>query len=256
MLTVNERAVPDGLRTASRIAEPAALTMIVASIYIDSAMPLKRSAKRKLTRKTQPRKNSGSGKGLELLSSRTVFRGRVFNVTSDRVQEPNGITAARDVVRHGGSVVVLAVADSDEGPRVLLERQYRYAADDYVWEIPAGRKDPGESSLSGAKRELLEETGYKAKHWRRVLFFYPSPGFLDETMTVFMARGLTQGQAYPEKDESIECKVVPLAQAVEMVFAGKICDGKTIASLLWLSESLRRGPVAQQAAGNGLCRPR
>ena len=124
---------------------------------------------------------------------------------SDRVREPNGAVVRRDVVRHTGSAVILAVDDTGPGPRVLLERQYRYAADDYLWELPAGRVDAGEKALAGAKRELLEETGYRASRWKQALFFYPSPGFLDETMTVYLATGLTAGEAQPEEDESIEC---------------------------------------------------
>jgi len=168
-----------------------------------------------------------------VLSTRTPFQGKVFNITSDRVLEPNGVTAVRDVVRHSGSVVILAVDESQEEPRILLERQYRYAARDYLWEIPAGRKDDNETPLAGAKRELLEETGYTARSWRKALFFYPSPGFMDETMTVFLARGLSSGQAQPEEDERIEYKLVPLGKATKMVFSGEIRDGKTIAALLW-----------------------
>ena len=145
------------------------------------------------------------------------------------------------MVRHSGSAVILAVDDSGPEPRVLLERQYRYAADDYLWELPAGRIDPGEKALAGAKRELLEETGYRAAKWTQALFFYPSPGFLDETMTVYLARGLTAGDAQPEEDESIECRLTPLSQALAMVRSGEIRDGKTIASVLWLAESLRSG---------------
>ncbi len=97
-----------------------------------------------------------------LVSSRTVYRGPVFWVTTDHVAEPGGVTARRDVIHHTGSVVVLAVDDSGSTPRVLLERQYRHAATDYLWELPAGRIDPGEQELPAAKRELLEETGYTA----------------------------------------------------------------------------------------------
>jgi ADP-ribose pyrophosphatase len=149
------------------------------------------------------------------------------------VQEPNGITAVRDVVRHSGSVVILAVDDAQDEPRVLLERQYRYAAREYLWEVPAGRKDEKEKALAGAKRELLEETGYTAKAWRRALFFYPSPGFLDETMTVFLAVGLKPGKAQPEDDESIECQLIPLSRVMKMIVTGEIKDGKTIAAVLW-----------------------
>src|SRR5271165_1046652 len=198
-------------------------------------MPAKKSVSNASKRKPASKRRSRTRNKFELLSSKTVFVGRVFSVTSDRVKEPNGIVAQRDVVRHSGSVVILAVDGLGLEPRVLLERQYRYAAEDYLWEIPAGRIDPGESPLAGAKRELKEETGYRAKNWKRALFFYPSPGFVDETMTVYLARGLTPGPAQPEEDESIECELLPLSQVIEMIFAGKIRDGKTIAAVLWLA---------------------
>lgn len=177
---------------------------------------------------------------VEVLSSKVVFRGRVFDVTSDRVKEPHGIVAQRDVVRHSGSVVVLALDESRPEPRALLERQYRYAAQDYLLELPAGRIDPGEEPLAAGKRELLEETGYTAARWRHALFFYPSPGFMDETMTVFLARGLKPGDAQPEEDESIECELMPLSSGVAAIMSGKIRDGKTIASLLWAKEYFAR----------------
>jgi ADP-ribose pyrophosphatase len=172
---------------------------------------------------------------LEVLSSKTGFRGAVFDITRDRVREPNGVTAIREIVRHSGSVVVLAVEDTAEGPCVLLERQYRYAAKQYMLELPAGRIDPGEAALSAAKRELLEETGYRARSWKKALFFYPSPGFLAETMTVFLAQGLTAGKARPEVDERIEHHFVPLSTLTQRISAGRIQDGKTIASVLWLA---------------------
>lgn len=175
---------------------------------------------------------------LRVLSSKTVFKGQVFHVTRDRVQEPNGVTAIREVIRHSGSVVVLGVDDSGPESRVLLERQYRYAAKDYMLELPAGRIDPGEDPLAAGKRELLEETGYTAKRWQRGLFFYPSPGFLEETMTVFLARGLKPGAAQPEADERIEHKLVPLSEVVKLILSGKIRDGKTIAGVLWFKERI------------------
>lgn len=197
------------------------------------------SARKTTARQTNPRATSRPKNKLEVLSSKTVFKGRVFSVTSDHVREPNGVTATRDVVRHSGSVVVLPIDDSGREPRVLLERQYRYAAQAYLWEIPAGRIDDGEKPLAAGKRELLEETGYTAQSWQKALFFYPSPGFIEETMTVFLARGLQPGEAQPEEDEKIECHFVNLTEAVEMILSGKIRDGKTIASVLWFRELLR-----------------
>lgn len=168
------------------------------------------------------------------LSSKVVFRGPVFYVTSDRVREPGGIVARRDMVRHPGSVVILAADDSQRPLRVLLARQYRYAACQSLWELPAGRIDQGEASLAAAKRELLEETGYSARRWKRALFFYSSPGFLDETMDIYLATGLVAGQAQPEEDEVISKRLFPLPAAVRMVMSGRIQDGKTIAGVLWL----------------------
>jgi ADP-ribose pyrophosphatase len=176
---------------------------------------------------------------VRLISSRTVYRGPAFSVTTDHVQEPGGVRTRRDIIHHSGSVVVLAVDDSAATPRVLLERQYRHAATDYLWELPAGRIDPGENELKAAQRELLEETGYTASHWRRILKFYASPGFVAETMAVFLATGLREGAAQPEEDEIIYKRMVPLPTAVRMVISGTICDAKTISSVLWLDHTSR-----------------
>lgn len=164
-----------------------------------------------------------------VLSHKVLYRGKVFSVTSDQVREPHGITARRDVVRHPGSVVVLAL---DDRKRVLVERQYRFAADQYMWEIPAGRIDHGETMLAAAKRELLEETGYTARRWRKLLSYYASPGFLDETMNVFLAEGLRAGKAQPEADEFIQVHFVPLRKMVKMAASGRLRDGKTLSAVL------------------------
>ena len=171
-----------------------------------------------------------------VLTSKVIFRGPVFYVTSDRVKEPGGIVARRDIVRHPGSVVILAADDSRPQLRVLLARQYRYAASRRLWELPAGRIDPGEKPLAAARRELLEETGFTARRWKRALFFYSSPGFLDETMAIYLATGLIPGQAQPEEDELIQKRLFPLPNAVRMVMNGRIEDGKTIAGVLWLQQ--------------------
>jgi ADP-ribose pyrophosphatase len=168
-----------------------------------------------------------------IVSSRAVYRGPVFWVSTDHVQEPRGIRVRRDLVDH-----------SNKSPRILLERQYRHAAGDYLWELPAGRIDPGERELHAAQRELLEETGYTADRWRRILRFYASPGFVAETMAVYLATGLHAGPAHPEADEVIYKRFVSLPAAVKMVLSGTIRDAKTISSILWLDHVSRHGAQA------------
>jgi ADP-ribose pyrophosphatase len=175
-------------------------------------------------------------KRARVLSSRVSFKGPVFHVTTDHVEEPGGIRARRDVVRHSGSIVVLAF---DNRGHILLERQYRHAAQSMMWELPAGRIDEGEPVVAAAKRELLEETGYTARSWKKILHFYVSPGFLDETMTIYLARGLRAGEAQPEADEKIEVHFLPLSKARSMVLKGTIRDAKTIAAILWLTYQSR-----------------
>ena len=173
-------------------------------------------------------------KKARILSSRESYNGPLFRVTTDEVLEPTGIRVRRDIVRHSGSVVVLAVDDGPGGPRILLEKQYRHAAGRFLYEIPAGRIDEGESEMKAAKRELEEETGYSARSWKRILRFWASPGFVAEAMSLYLARGLKLGQARPEADEIIEIALVPLSHAVAMVMRGEIHDAKTISGILWL----------------------
>jgi ADP-ribose diphosphatase len=203
-------------------------------------------------------KNNSKKKAVRILSSRVVFRGPLFQITSDQVKEPSGVTARRDILRHPGSVVIIAVQlgpsskkrgakSAKAEPHVLLEWQYRYAANQFLWEVPAGRIDEGEEELPAAKRELLEETGYTAKKWKRVLFYYPSPGFMDETMAVYLATGLTAGQAKPEEDESIAHRFFPVSKVTSMILRGTIRDGKTIGAVLWLEKALGAKILAQNA---------
>jgi len=187
-----------------------------------------------------PAKRKKSSPLVRVISSKTAFRGPVFSVMTDEVEEPGNVRARRDVIRHSGSIVVLPLDDSGHKPLVLLERQYRYAAGRRMWELPAGRVDPGENHLAAAKRELIEETGYTASRWQKALFFYVSPGFLDESMTVYLASGLKKGVAQPEDDERIAVRFFPLQQAVCMAISGKIIDAKTIASLFWLEKKLTK----------------
>src|SRR5207248_646798 len=175
----------------------------------------------------------------KLLNSKTVYRGKVFNVVQDEVHEPSGVKAVRELVRHQGSAVILAVDDTQSEPRILLEEQFRYAANETLWEVPAGRIDPGESAFEAAKRELLEETGFSAARWKHAFYFFASPGFLAERMDFFLAQGLKAGEAQPEDDERIKVKFFPLSTALRMCLNGKIHDAKTLAALFWYTHSQR-----------------
>ncbi len=175
-----------------------------------------------------------SAKKAVVLSSEKVFEGKVFSVTRDDVVEPGGVKGIRDVVRHNGSVVVLAVDASanPKDPSILIERQYRHAAGQFMLELPAGSIDPGEAPLAAAKRELIEETGFRAGKWSRLITFYASPGFVAEAMHIYLAENLRVGIAEPEEDEKIEILHVPLSEMLKRIGEGKILDGKTIAGLL------------------------
>jgi ADP-ribose pyrophosphatase len=185
-----------------------------------------------------PKKLTGKAR---TLSSKTVYKGKVFFITRDEVTEPGGVHAARDVIRHNGSVVILAVdtETNPADPNILLIRQYRHAAGQFLLELPAGRIEPGEKLIPAAKRELIEETGYRAKKWSKHIKYFASPGFLTEAMNILLAEDLTQGQAAPEDDERIELHMTPLSKTLEMIHAGKILDGKTLIGVLYY-DSLRR----------------
>ena len=178
----------------------------------------------------------------ELVSSKVVYKGPLFRVTHDKLIEPSGKPNERDVVRHNGSVVILAIdkSKSKKNPWIVGERQYRHAANQYLWELPAGKLDPGEDALDGAKRELAEETGYSAKKWKPLVEYYASPGFLGESMQVFTAEGLVAGDAHPEEDEEIEFRLVKLSDVLKMIEKGAIKDGKTLTSVL-LYVQMHRG---------------
>ncbi len=169
-----------------------------------------------------------------ILSSKTVYKGKVFSVTADQVQEPGGVSARRDVIRHNGSVVILAIdhARNADDPDILLIRQYRHAAGQFLLELPAGRIEPGEQLIPAAKRELIEETGYRARKWSRHIRYFASPGFLSEAMNILLAQNLTLGKAAPEDDERIEVLMTPLSEVLRLIHTGKILDGKTIIGVL------------------------
>jgi ADP-ribose pyrophosphatase len=170
------------------------------------------------------------------LSSRLVYEGRIFDVTVDRVELAHGRHADLEVVHHDGSVVLLPVADDG---RVLLVRQYRYAAGRFLWELPAGSLEVGEDRDVAAARECQEELGVIADRLERLLTFYPTPGFCTETMTYYRATGLrTPGPddpiAHQDEDESIEVGAFSVEQIRTMIASGEIADLKTVAGLQFL----------------------
>ena len=202
-------------------------------------------------RLNQPRKSSSGettsspkrAAKAKLVSSKLAYKGKVFNVYSDTVIEPGGHTNIREVIRHSGSVVILAIDESvnPADPDVILERQYRHAAGQFLIELPAGRIEPGEAPLAAAKREMIEETGFRAKRWTLLTKYFASPGFLGEWMQIYLARDIHEGVARPELDEQIEVRRVPLSQALEMMAGNKIHDGKTLIGLSLYDAARRAG---------------
>jgi ADP-ribose pyrophosphatase len=188
-------------------------------------------------KKTAEKSKKKSAGRLRVLSSVILCKGRVFTVRHDEIIEPSGLKATRDIVAHPGSVVVIPVL---EDGRIVLIRQFRYAAGQYLWELVAGHKEPGEDPAKGAHRELMEETGYTAKRVRKLFAIFPSPGLLGERMDIYLAEGLTKGKAKPEDDEKISTKIVTLAEAERWIREAKICDAKTIAGLLYYSKFVSR----------------
>ena len=197
-------------------------------------MSSKKAAKKKPAASTvipKPLKLTGRGR---TLSSKTVFKGRVFWVTRDEVTEPGGVRATREVIRHNGSVVILAVdtRTNPADPGILLIRQWRHAAGQFLLELPAGRIEPGEKLIPSGRRELLEETGYRARKWSKLTKYFASPGFLTEAMNILLAEDLSAGQATPEDDEKIEVHMTPLSKVLRLIHVGKIHDGKTLIGVL------------------------
>jgi ADP-ribose pyrophosphatase len=191
---------------------------------------------------------------MKLISSKEITSNRIFTVTQERAIDPDGFEIQRAIVRHRGSAVMMPV---DENRRILLIRQYRLPARRYLWELPAGTLDPGEKPLQAARRELREETGYRARHWTKLAEFFPSPGFLSEKMTIYLATGLTEGEASPMEDERIHVRWFTEKEVDEMIRAGKILDAKTnIGFLRWKRyvngtrpAGLRRPAVKRSRAG-------
>src|SRR6266481_1624465 len=169
-------------------------------------------------------------RGAKILSSKIIYEGKIFGIRRDEVIEPSGVRATREVITHPGSVVVLPVLPDG---RILLIQQYRHATRQYLWELVAGRMDPGETPKVAAARELIEETGYRAKSLRVFLDVFPTPGFLEERMFILLAEELTAGEAEPEEDEKIVSRAYNRRQLEEMIRRGKLRDAKSIAGILY-----------------------
>lgn len=173
------------------------------------------------------------------IGSRQVFSGRLLRLCVDRVRLPGDGEAEREVVHHPGAAAVVPIEEAGTGPRVHLLRQYRYAVDDVLWEVPAGIVESGESAAACARRELREETGLLADRWERLGSIHTSPGFSDETVELFMATGLRLTDPDPEPGEQVERHEVGLERALEMVVEGTITNGVAVASLLLVGRLLR-----------------
>jgi ADP-ribose pyrophosphatase len=171
---------------------------------------------------------------MKITSSKEVYRCKLFWVTEDEAQDKKtGFEIKRSVVRHNGSAVMMAVDDKN---RILLVRQYRLPAERYLWELPAGKVDDGEKPLQAAKRELIEETGYRAKKWEKLATFLVSPGFVQERMTIYLATGLTAGDAKPMDDERIETGWFKRKEVAKMIESSEIDDAKTMVGYYrWLA---------------------
>ncbi len=174
--------------------------------------------------------------GARVLHSKVLYEGSVFSVRQDRISEPGGVRVTRDIVVHRGSIVLLPVFPDG---RILLVRQYRHALGVSLWELVAGRLEAGESRPAGARRELIEETGYTAGRVKQILEIFPSPGFVTERMWVFAATELRRGAAQPEADERITARKFSLPALEKMIRNGSLHDAKSVAAILFYSRFLK-----------------
>ena len=179
---------------------------------------------------------------MALISADRRYAGRVINLDVDTVRFPDGSTGQLEMVRHPGAAAVVPFLDDPTAPdpRVVLLHQFRHAAGGYIWEIPAGRLDPGETGLACARRELLEETGMTAAELRPLTSVFTTPGFTDEKIHLFLASGLQEGQHQREADEFLELHTKPWSEILGMLRAGTIEDGKTLAALMFVECFVRR----------------
>jgi ADP-ribose pyrophosphatase len=182
-------------------------------------------------------------KKAKILKSEIIYEGKAFGVRRDELIEPTGVHTVREVVTHPGSVVILPVLPDG---KIVLVRQYRHSAGQYLWELVAGRMEGGENPKNGARRELLEETGYRAKKFSVFLDLFPTPGFLEERMYLLLAEGLSAGEAQPEEDEKILVAAYTREQLERMIQTRKLRDAKSIAGLLFYFTFLAKRSTSGQ----------
>lgn len=168
-----------------------------------------------------------------------LHRGRVFNMDRENVSLDNGVTIDMDIIRHPGAAAVVALTDS--GRSMILVRQYRHAVGGYIWEIPAGTLDGGESPLDCAQRELIEETGYTADAWEKLGEVVPVPGYADERIHLYLADGLRGAQQQLDADEILEVHEMKLEKILKMADSGQIQDAKTLTGLFLLARRRQSG---------------
>lgn len=168
------------------------------------------------------------------VTSQRVYNGRIISLDIDQVRFPDGSVGPMEMIRHPGASAIVPVLDPEsDDPTVILIRQYRYAADGYLYEVPAGRLDPGEEPVECARRELAEETGYRAERVEHLFTMYTTPGFTDEKIHLYLATGLTLGESNREADEFLELVPTPMSKALSMIEQGEIQDAKTALSLFY-----------------------
>jgi len=176
---------------------------------------------------------------MRVISSKELLKTQLFTIVEEVAHDPSGFEIKRSIVRHPGSAVMMAVGENE---RVLLVQQFRLPAEASLWELPAGRLDPGESPLGAAKRELREETGYEARKWSELVSFWASPGYVQEKMTIFLAEDLTEGKQQPMEDERIEIRWFENDELAQMIRRGEIVDGKTLIGYYsWRERAQRAG---------------
>ena len=170
-------------------------------------------------------------------SSINLYAGRVFNLVKENYTLDNGVTSEMDFVQHPGAAAMVPMLNQTE---VILIKQYRHAIREFIWEIPAGTLDPLESPINCAKRELVEEIGYLAHDWHQLGTITPLPGYSNERIHIFLASDLKPAEQHLDEDEMINVKVVKFDEALKMILAGEISDGKTISGLFLASHWLTK----------------